>query len=69
MVCRKFQQLWYAYLNVNGEQRNVNVNPDDPDDVWDADNCVLVCESLYSPPYGGVCFYAIIYSCKPLLII
>ncbi|GEM_PF-1267618 len=63
------ERLWCACLLVVGGQRDVNVFPDGPDGVWGADGCVLVCESLYSPPYGGVCFYAIIYSCKLLLII
>jgi len=43
-------QFWYAILNRNGSNRNVNVNQDNPDDKWNDNYRVLLCETLYSPP-------------------
>ena len=37
-------QLWCACLDVHGDDRIVRVGPDSPDNVWGADDCVLVCE-------------------------
>ena len=36
MVWRMNGQLWYAILNENDRKRNLNVNRNDLDDIWNA---------------------------------
>lgn len=42
-------QFWYLILNRNDDKRNVNVNQNDPQDKWNDNYRVLLCEKLYSP--------------------
>jgi len=47
---RLLGQLWYLYLNENVDNRNLNVNRNNPDNNWN-DNVrfLAVCKYLLSP--------------------
>ena len=51
MVCRMNGQLWYAILNENDRKRNLNVNRNDLNDIWNANyRAAAVSYSLLCSP-------------------